>query len=269
MTINFEKAIAIAIARVSPFRITDQLNVREAVPNMRHSRRVRIVPQRTKDMRSFWDNGETLQQIGDRYNLSRERVRQLFMKAYGETPISPRYIATAYKKGKNKHQYREKRALNYYGTSYDVVHSLGDPYQKGSIPHAFKSQKNNAKKRGIAWNLSLVEWADIWKRSGHLSERGLGKGRYVMSRIADQGGYSVDNVVIKTHSENSAESRAMDRARGAVPLYEYNGEKFTISELSAKCGLIPSTLRQRMKTWSVEKAVNTPKSSVGRWAVKQ
>jgi len=31
MTINFEKAIAIAIARVSPFRLTDQLNVREAV----------------------------------------------------------------------------------------------------------------------------------------------------------------------------------------------------------------------------------------------
>ena len=127
MTINFEKAIAIAIAHVSPFRLTDQLNVREAAQNMRHSRRVRIVPQRTKDMRGFWDNGETLQQIGDRYNLSRERVRQLFMKAYGETPMSPRYIATAYKRGKKEHQYREKCALSYYGVSYDVVHSLGDP----------------------------------------------------------------------------------------------------------------------------------------------
>ena len=220
-------------------------------------------------MRALWDEGKTLAEIGDQYGMTRERVRQLFKRAYGETPVSPRDIAAAYKKVKNKHQYREQCALNSYGVSYDVVRSFGDPKQKGSIPYAFKSQKNNAKHRGIAWDLSLVEWADIWKRSGHLSERGQGKGRYVMSRIADQGGYSVGNVVIQTNSENSTEARAMDRARGTVQLYEYNGEKLTLTELSAKCGLAPNTIRWRLKIWTVEKAVNTPKSNVGRRAVKQ
>lgn len=266
MIADLTRLIERATRLAYPMRVSPELHASRIIANREKKG---AGADRLTAMRALWDEGKTLAEIGDQYGITRERVRQLFKRAYGETPMSMRYIETAYKKVKNKHQYREQCALNYYGVSYDVVCSFGDPKQKGSIPYAFRSQKNNAKHRGIAWDLSLVEWTDIWKRSGHLSERGQGKGRYVMSRIADQGGYSVGNVVIQTHSENSTEARAMDRARGTVPLYEYNGEKFTLTELSAKCGLAPNTIRHRLKRWPVEKAVNTPKSNVGRGAVKQ
>lgn len=69
----------------------------------------------------------------------------------------------------------------------------------------FNDQKSNAKIRNVEWKLSYEEWLSIWQSSGNLEHRGKGKGKYVMSRVGDQGPYSVDNVFIQLWENNRAE----------------------------------------------------------------
>lgn len=70
----------------------------------------------------------------------------------------------------------------------------------------FTDQKSKAKHRGIDFNLTFEEWWSIWEQSGKWNERGIRKGQYVMSRIADQGGYTLDNVMIQTVGDNNREA---------------------------------------------------------------
>lgn len=67
-------------------------------------------------------------------------------------------------------------------------------------------QRQNARRRGIDWDLSFDQWLKIWMDSGHWHQRGIkSRDAYVMSRKGDQGPYSVANVVIKTNYDNVIE----------------------------------------------------------------
>lgn len=70
----------------------------------------------------------------------------------------------------------------------------------------YRDQKSKAKHRGINFQLTFDEWWNIWQQSGKWNERGICKGQYVMSRIADKGGYTIDNVVIQTVGDNNREA---------------------------------------------------------------
>lgn len=61
---------------------------------------------------------------------------------------------------------------------------------------------SNARRRGISWDLTYVQWCSIWTKSGHWSERGCKRGQYVMARFGDVGSYAVNNVKICLCSEN-------------------------------------------------------------------
>ena len=62
----------------------------------------------------------------------------------------------------------------------------------------------------VRMKMSFGEWLDVWERSGHLEDRGLGAEKFVMARLNDRGHYEVGNVKICTHSENSREARMFD-----------------------------------------------------------
>ena len=66
----------------------------------------------------------------------------------------------------------------------------------------YKSQKANAIRRNIPFELTFEQWFDIWQKSGKWEQRGKGRGTYVMSRIADKGGYTLGNVFIQSNSQN-------------------------------------------------------------------
>jgi hypothetical protein len=72
-----------------------------------------------------------------------------------------------------------------------------DPYRR------FIRQRENARKRGIDWNLTFAEWWLIWDESGKWQSRGP-KG-YVMGRSGDVGPYETGNVTIITTEQNSSE----------------------------------------------------------------
>ena len=86
----------------------------------------------------------------------------------------------------------------------------GIPWNKGVSKHPpsykyYQAQKDNAKRRGIAFELSFEQWWSIWESSGFWEQRGRGRGLYCMGRIGDKGTYRVGNVKIITHETNSGE----------------------------------------------------------------
>lgn len=209
---------------------------------------------------------KTLQEIGDAYGITRERVRQR-LKKHGyirlDGGISMRSMADKIEKSfsdRGKSSLLEIKCFNYYGCSREFRDSYGDCNKKGSLPIAYKSHKNNAIRRGIGFELTLPEWIEIWEKSGHLDERGRGK--YVMSRICDLGSYSKENVVIKSQSENSKEARELDKIKGRWSKYEYMGNLYSIKQLSLMFGLSTQTLSSRIKKgMSVENAIKLPINS--------
>lgn len=71
----------------------------------------------------------------------------------------------------------------------------------------YGGQRITALQRGIQFTLTFEDWCDIWDKSGHYDKRGVGIGKYCMSRIKDEGPYSVENVFIQLHRENSVQGQ--------------------------------------------------------------
>lgn len=65
----------------------------------------------------------------------------------------------------------------------------------------FNEQKANAKKRNIQFDLTYEQWVEIW--GDKISLRGVGKGKYCMSRIGDRGPYAKGNVEITLFEDNN------------------------------------------------------------------
>lgn len=90
----------------------------------------------------------------------------------------------------------------------------------------YKAHKSCAKKRNIPFTLTFEEWYDIWQKSGKWELRGKGKGKYVMSRIADKGGYTLGNVFIQSNVNNVIEGNKNRVISEETKLkHKLNGEK--------------------------------------------
>ncbi|WP_019567333.1 hypothetical protein [Agrobacterium sp. 10MFCol1.1] len=124
------------------------------------------------------------------------------------------------------HQNPPKRVLDMYSCTVEQWRGLRDlglkmvaeGQSKDATPlRAYQHQKFAAEvKRGIEFRLTLMEWWDIWEKSGHWADRGLGRGWH-MCRIGDQGCYEVGNVFIGEGVENlSAATKVADLPIGVA-----------------------------------------------------
>jgi len=57
---------------------------------------------------------------------------------------------------------------------------------------AYHSQKHNAKRRGIGWELTFKEWCDFWGED--IDRRGTKRGCLQMQRHMDAGPYKLGNI---------------------------------------------------------------------------
>jgi len=64
------------------------------------------------------------------------------------------------------------------------------------------AHRQNAKRRGIGFEMTFEEWMSIWENSGKFEQRGRGKGKYCMYRINDTGPYKDGNVFIGLSEDN-------------------------------------------------------------------
>lgn len=154
--------------------------------------------ERSDKMAALYRSGQTLEQIGVEFGLTRERVRQILRKHYG---IQAKHGGARKMAKKNRAAFNAKRdaqSIARWGCSfsqYVVIRDLKKPTR------AYAEQRRNAIRRGIDWKLTLWQWWCVWQDSGFWEHRGRGHG-YQMCRIGDQGPYSVGNVYIATGAQN-------------------------------------------------------------------
>lgn len=167
--------------------------------------------------------GLTLQQIGDLYDLSRERVRQIVARAGVVAQERGRAVRVVAKQSAVSERRRAKRdqwAYLRYGCDYQTLIELNGTHrtkQPGCFAMAYIDQARNAAARGIAFRLTFPQWMQVWEASGHFSYRGRGIGKYCMSRFQDRGAYEVGNVYIQLATANSSEAIKRTLANGRMP----------------------------------------------------
>jgi ElaB/YqjD/DUF883 family membrane-anchored ribosome-binding protein len=178
---------------------------------------------RAAQMAALYQAGKTLQQIGDQYGMTRERVRQILRK---HTAITRQEGGQAKKAAEKRARAAAKandRYLLWKGcgiAEYQRIKAIGRAMRAAGSGYyrtpfgAFQNQRNNAGARGIGWELTLGQWWSIWESSGKWGERGRGQG-YVMCRHGDQGPYAVGNVFIAPARENSS---AKKTKRSGLPM---------------------------------------------------
>jgi hypothetical protein len=70
----------------------------------------------------------------------------------------------------------------------------------------YTQQLCQARKRNVEWLFTFETWWKMWQDSGKWEQRGRKQGQYCMARKGDVGPYSVDNVEIITHIQNSIDA---------------------------------------------------------------
>lgn len=170
------------------------------------------------EMVSRYKRGETLEQIGSRFGVTRERVRQLVKQAgitRKDGGISRRSSMQRAINRAAAIARKNARYLAKFGDTAEVVLLLnGGSVKQGTLAVSYFEQKRNAAVRGIGWEFTFSTWVAVWHASGHMSERGRGVSRYVMARHGDVGPYSPSNVYITTAVENVLDYHRARRARG-------------------------------------------------------
>lgn len=166
---------------------------------------------RIEKMAALFRSGKTLQEVGGEFGLTRERVRQLFLKMdykiNGGASVKSlmRERANIETRGKEK----DRQSLDVFGCSYAEllrVQGSASTGESGTPSYAYNQHKSKAQVRNIEWKFTLKTWWKLWEESGKWSERGRGAGKYCMARNGDIGPYSPENVRIITNSENAIES---------------------------------------------------------------
>lgn len=188
---------------------------------------VRGPDARALRMIEMYRAGLTLQQIGDRYQVTRERARQILRRWECAPEVGGQKLKTI-ARATAKHAEREQRWIKRYGCGYADWQAIGEYARK-----RYGMQKKTARSRGIEWSLTLKQWWDLWQKSGHWDARGRNKHSYCMARVGDKGGYTFGNVYITTMRENGQEyqqTRKRDVKRdlpvGVYNLYPGTGKPF-------------------------------------------
>lgn len=154
--------------------------------------------RRAKGMLALFRQGKTLQEVGNRYSVTRERVRQILLQYFSiDGAAGGRAVKKELRIGFIEAK-RDRLCISFFGMPSKKYRS----YPK-SIKIAFRQQRQNARNRGVAFSLNFAQFVSIWESSGKLQNRGRGAEKYCMARIGDSGAYEIGNVHIVTNAENA------------------------------------------------------------------
>lgn len=194
--------------------------------------------ERAAIMATLYKDGKTLQEIGDAFGITRERVRQL-ISGIGVSALDGGQAVTAERARKRRESNRNQRYLRKYGCSleqykevaeYGLRLRLETGSQYRDPRRAFCMQRRNAHDRGIGWEFNFYQWWSVWKESGKWGERGRGTG-YVMCRIGDEGPYAPGNVFIATARENNSQTK---NKKSGLPMGVHRFQKGAYVTFKAK-----------------------------------
>lgn len=81
---------------------------------------------------------------------------------------------------------------------------------------AFRTQRNNARQRGIPFEFTVYSWWAWWQVDNRWVLRGRRQGQLVMARYGDTGPYRLGNVYCATAEQNLADIRPEVRRAGGL-----------------------------------------------------
>jgi len=142
--------------------------------------------ERADAMVTAYRSGKTLQEIGNAYGITRERVRQI-LKLKGVSYENGRgKVVQAHQKAKAADYYAglNRRCFARTGMNrdeYDAARKTQSPCGTDAAT-AFRSQRNQAKHCRVKWDLTFAEWWEVWQSSGKWDQRGKGAGHYFLAR---------------------------------------------------------------------------------------
>jgi hypothetical protein len=183
---------------------------------------------RADAMASMYRSGKTLEQIGQLYGVSRERVRQVISKYRGVKAGEGGQAAKSKLRRQQLQAKKEADCQARWGCStaeYKGLRDIERAMMRGGAGFyktprgAFTTQRNNARNRDIEWNLTLWQWWAVWRESRKWEQRGRSGDSFVMCRFKDDGPYEIGNVYIATLRHNSA-VQPNNRYRSSHPDFE-------------------------------------------------
>lgn len=168
--------------------------------------------ERDTQILSLYREGLTLEQVSLRFNITRERVRQILRKngvsaLDGGAHLSA--ISNQIHEARERQSRKDRTCMGRFGCDWETavrINGATNFYSHRTKTYFYFNQRHKASDRGIDFDLTLPQWWEIWEQSGKWEMRGRGKGRYCMARHGDAGPYGVGNVYITTNDRNAAES---------------------------------------------------------------
>lgn len=163
-----------------------------------------MTSNRDELMEALYRSGRTLQQVGDEFDLTRERVRQV-LAARGLNGNDGGQAVMARARAKAKRKRREEKCLKEKGLplfEYETLLDMGKRMMEDGLHRdrtpigAYCRQRQNADQQGYDWDLSLGEWWEIWEESGKWEKRGLRSEGYVLARIIPELPFRKYNVMV-------------------------------------------------------------------------
>jgi len=173
---------------------------------------------------AMYRGGKTLQQIGNKFGITRERVRQVLFKIGVSCSEGGRAVRTIENRRRRSVELDQKYIRKYGCTrrEYAIVRASA-PSGSGARPtDAYQQHKCNARRRGIAFHLTLAEWWAIWQASGKWNERVRKKYGYAMCRFNDNGAYELGNVYIARLDDNVRDYQSRRHGKS----YPHQGEAY-------------------------------------------
>jgi DNA-binding CsgD family transcriptional regulator len=157
--------------------------------------------------------GRTLQQIGDVFGVTRERVRQLIRPMGVARKDGGRAQAVAAAKRARQDRLaaaREAKAMRTYGCGYAEAKRLNFGMQFadiGSPAYAYMRDRCNHTRHGGIFALTFPQWISLFESAGGIWNRGRFAGGLVLGRIDKSGDFVMGNVHVITLDENCRDTR--------------------------------------------------------------
>ena len=179
---------------------------------------------REETMCTMYRDGRTLQEIGDAFGVTRERVRQLIrplgvMRTDGGIHITA--IANQRRRNARLSESRDARSMATYGCGYAETKRLNygmDFADIGSPAFAYTRDRINHTRRDKTFELTFPQWSALFEAAGGVFNRGRFADGLVLSLRDKRGNFVMGNVRVITLSENTRETRLqeMQRKRSAA-----------------------------------------------------